>query len=86
MYALISQKFVEAKISLVPQMSSCPKNERVDKWVDQDEGLELVHSMEAFELIQEHLSLVLGGKGGSQSIDQNAVAQISKPRQCTATF
>ena len=77
MYALISQKFVEAEISLVPQMSSCPKNERVDKWVDQDEDLELV---QAFELIREHLSLVLGGKGGSQSIDQNAVAQISKLR------
>jgi len=77
MYALISQRFVEAGISFVPQIPTCAKNQRVDTWPAQDKELETVHSDAALELIREHLSLVLGAKGGS---DQNATAQISKLR------
>lgn len=77
MYALISQRFVEAGISFVPQIPTCAKNQRVDTWPAQDKELERVHSDAALELIREHLSLVLGAKGGS---DQNATAQISKLR------
>eukprot|EP00250_Pteridium_aquilinum_P006706 c16570_g1_i1 orf=251-1510(+) len=77
MYALISQKFVEAGISFVPQIPTCSRNQRVDTWPPQDMELESVHSDAALELIREHLSLVLGGRGRS---DQNATAQISKLR------
>ncbi|MCO5578327.1 hypothetical protein L7F22_032168 [Adiantum nelumboides] len=79
-YALISQKFVEAGISFVPQISTSSKNQRVDTWLPQDEELESVHSDAALDLIREHLNLVLGGRGGTDTTDQKSTAQISKLR------
>lgn len=80
MYALISQRFVEAGICMVPTMSSSPRSQRVDNWPAQDQELESVHSDEALEMIREHLSLVLGVRGASDSLDEATMAQISKLR------
>lgn len=79
MYALVSQRFVEAGISMVPKISSTPGNQKVDHWPVQEKELEDVHSHEAFEMIREHLALVLGGRA-SDSLDQNIMVQISKLR------
>lgn len=80
MYALICQRFSEAGISFVPQISACSKNQRVDTWLPQDHELELVHSDAALELIREHLNLVLGGRGSGDTTNQKSTAQISKLR------
>ncbi|KAI5073336.1 hypothetical protein GOP47_0011349 [Adiantum capillus-veneris] len=80
MYALICEKFVEAGISFVPQISKSSKNQRVDTWLPQDDELESVHSFAALELIREHLNLVLGGRGSADTTDQKSTAQISKLR------
>lgn len=55
------QKFVENDISMIPRITatSDPVG-RVDFWPNQEHKLESVHSPEAFEMIQSHLSLVLG--------------------------
>ncbi|XP_034676602.1 UV-B-induced protein At3g17800, chloroplastic [Vitis riparia] len=60
-YCLIVQKFVEKNISMIPKISatSDPAG-RVDFWPNQEQKLESIHSPEAFEMIQSHLSLVLG--------------------------
>ncbi|KAL5551079.1 hypothetical protein UlMin_001255 [Ulmus minor] len=60
-YSLIVWKFVENSISMIPKISptSDPAG-RVDFWPNQEHKLERVHSPEAFEMIQSHLSLVLG--------------------------
>lgn len=60
-YCLIVQKFVENDISMIPKIreTSDPVG-RVDFWPNQEQKLESVHSPEAFEMIQSHLSLVLG--------------------------
>lgn len=60
-YCLIVQKFLEKNISMIPKVSttSDPAG-RVDFWPNQEQKLESVHSPEAFEMIQSHLSLVLG--------------------------
>lgn len=60
-YCLIVQKFVDNEISMIPKVSatSDPAG-RVDFWPNQEHKLESVHSTEAFEMIQSHLSLVLG--------------------------
>ncbi|KAK3182896.1 hypothetical protein Dsin_030182 [Dipteronia sinensis] len=60
-YCLIVQKFVDNNISMIPKITatSDPAG-RVDFWPNQEQKLESVHSPEAFEMIQSHLSLVLG--------------------------
>lgn len=60
-YCLIVQKFVENEISMIPKISATSDpTGRVDFWPNQEQKLESVHSSEAFEMIQSHLSLVLG--------------------------
>ncbi|KAF8380776.1 hypothetical protein HHK36_028270 [Tetracentron sinense] len=60
-YCLIVQKFMDSSISMIPTISvSSDPTGRVDLWPNQEHKLESVHSPEAFEMIQSHLSLVLG--------------------------
>ncbi|VVA22864.1 PREDICTED: UV-B-induced [Prunus dulcis] len=60
-YCLIVQKFIENDISMIPKISSTSDpTGRVDFWPMQEKKLESVHSPEALEMIQSHLSLVLG--------------------------
>ncbi|XP_022738827.1 UV-B-induced protein At3g17800, chloroplastic isoform X2 [Durio zibethinus] len=62
-YCLIVQKFVDNEISMIPKiMATSDPTGRVDFWPNQEEKLESVHSPEAFEMIQNHLSLVLGDR------------------------
>uniref|UniRef100_A0A0D6R3H1 UV-B-induced protein At3g17800, chloroplastic n=1 Tax=Araucaria cunninghamii TaxID=56994 RepID=A0A0D6R3H1_ARACU len=76
-YALIVQKFMDAGVSLIPNIStSDPITGRVDTWSKQDHKLERVHSPEAFEMIKNHLALVFGNR----MLDTNAIAQIGKLR------
>lgn len=52
---------MDNNISMIPPLSvpSDPTG-RVDYWPNQEQKLESVHSAEVFEMIQSHLSLVLG--------------------------
>lgn len=78
LYALVVQKFMDANVSLIPTIgpSSTESSGQVDTWPSQDEKLEQLHSPEAYEMIQNHLTLILGNRVG----DSTAVAQISKLR------
>ncbi|RRT77667.1 hypothetical protein B296_00000846 [Ensete ventricosum] len=77
LYALVVQKFVEADVSLVPAISrSADPSGKVDQWPPEDEKLERLHSTEAYEMIKNHLALILG----QRLSDTNAVAPISKLR------
>ena len=63
MYCLTVQKFVENEISMLPKISETSNpTGQVDFWPNQEHKLEAVHSPEAFEMIQSHLSLVLGDR------------------------
>ncbi|KAM7525476.1 hypothetical protein LguiA_015378 [Lonicera macranthoides] len=61
-YCLIVQKFLEKEISMIPKVSTTTSDPagRVDFWPNQEQKLESIHSPEAFEMIQSHLSLILG--------------------------
>lgn len=60
-YCLIVQKFVDKGISMIPPLLvPADPTGRVDTWPNQEQKLESVHSAEAFEMIQSHVSLVLG--------------------------
>ncbi|XVF09383.1 hypothetical protein REPUB_Repub07fG0088100 [Reevesia pubescens] len=78
LYALVVQKFMDANVSLVPAItpSSTDPPGRVDTWPSQEDRLEQLHSPEAYEMIQNHLALILGNRLG----DSTSVAQISKLR------
>ncbi|KAM7471058.1 hypothetical protein LguiA_009241 [Lonicera macranthoides] len=78
LYALVVQKFMDANVSLIPAvtLSSSDSSSRVDSWQGQDKNLEGLHSPEAYEMIQNHLALILGNRLG----DSTSVAQISKLR------
>ncbi|XP_065849436.1 UV-B-induced protein At3g17800, chloroplastic isoform X2 [Euphorbia lathyris] len=79
LYALVVQKFMDADVSLVPSIapsSSANPSGQVDTWPTQDKKLEQLHSPEAYEMIQNHLSLILGNR----IADSSTVAQISKLR------
>ncbi|GAB4834787.1 hypothetical protein Ancab_033055 [Ancistrocladus abbreviatus] len=61
LYCLIVQKFVENDISMIPTISpTSDPTGRVDFWPNQEQKLESIHSPEAFEMIQSHLTVVLG--------------------------
>lgn len=78
LYALVVQKFMDANVSLVPSIapSASDSSGRVDAWPSQDDKLQRLHSPEAYEMIQNHLSLILGNRLD----DSSSLAQISKLR------
>ncbi|CAH8284669.1 unnamed protein product [Eruca vesicaria subsp. sativa] len=78
LYALVVQKFMEANVSLVPSItpSSSDPSGRVDTWPTKVDKLEKLHSSEMYEMIHNHLALILGPRMG----DLTSVAQISKLR------
>ncbi|KAL9259671.1 UV-B-induced protein, chloroplastic-like protein [Drosera capensis] len=61
LYCLAVHKFVENGISMIPKIkpTSDPTG-RVDFWPNQEQKLVSIHSTEALEVIQSHLSIVLG--------------------------
>lgn len=60
-YCLVAWKFVENNISMIPKITeTSDPTGQVDFWPHQEQKLESVHSPEAFEMIQSHLSLVIG--------------------------
>lgn len=67
---------------MIPKVSSTSSDPtgRVDFWPNQEQKLEAVHSAEAFEMIQSHLSLVLGERvvGPLQSIVQISKIKLGK--------
>ncbi|KAK9278321.1 hypothetical protein L1049_027886 [Liquidambar formosana] len=75
LYALVVQRFMDANVSLIPTIIPDPSG-RVDSWPSQDEKLQQLHSSEAYEMVQNHLALILGNRLG----DSTSVAQISKIR------
>ncbi|XP_050378597.1 UV-B-induced protein At3g17800, chloroplastic [Argentina anserina] len=76
LYALVVQKFMDANVSLVPSIAPAGSDPsgRVDAWPSQDDKLQRLHSPEAYEMIQNHLSLILGNRLD----DLTSLAQISK--------
>ncbi|KAH9621471.1 hypothetical protein KSS87_020512 [Heliosperma pusillum] len=65
LYMIISYRFSEIRVSLVPSLSRCLYNGRLEILPSKDWELESIHSPEILELVREHLSVVLGWKPGS---------------------
>lgn len=77
LYTLVVQKFVESGISLVPALTqSTDVSGRVDNWPTEEGKLERLHSPEAYEMIENHLTLILGNRFS----DSATLPPISKLR------
>ncbi|KAJ0981241.1 hypothetical protein J5N97_009496 [Dioscorea zingiberensis] len=79
LYTLIVQKFMDAGVPLVPALSQgqlAQQSGKVDHWPSAEEKLQRLHSQEAYEMIKNHLSFILG----QRLEDSNAIAPISKLR------
>ncbi|XP_031493108.1 UV-B-induced protein At3g17800, chloroplastic-like [Nymphaea colorata] len=78
LYALVVQKFMDADVPLISSISSSSSDPtaKVDTWPPQDQKLQKVHSPEAYEMIKNHLALILGNR----LQDSSSIAQISKLR------
>ncbi|XP_019423678.1 PREDICTED: UV-B-induced protein At3g17800, chloroplastic-like [Lupinus angustifolius] len=81
MYCSIVHNFLDNNISMIPKISTASDpTSQVDFWPNQELKLEAVHSEEAFEMIQSHLSLVLGERfvGPLQTIVQISKIKLGK--------
>ncbi|CAL9106803.1 unnamed protein product [Musa textilis] len=75
-YCLIVQKFMEKEIDMIPTVTTSPDpTYQVDSLPNQEHKLESIHSPDALEMIQSHLTLILGERVGGPL---NTVVQISK--------
>ena len=62
-YCLVAWNFVENNITMIPRISSTSDpTGRVDFWPNQEHKLEAIHSPEAYEMIQSHLTIVFGDR------------------------
>ncbi|KAJ8558273.1 hypothetical protein K7X08_005039 [Anisodus acutangulus] len=78
MYMLISYKFSGIRVHLVPRLSKCMYNGRLEIWPCKDWELESIHSCEVLEMVREHLTTVLGWKEKSNVVDNWAPTRVQK--------
>lgn len=76
MYMLIFFKFSEIRVPLVPKLSRCIYNSRLEIWPSKDWELESVYSFEVLEMIREHVFTVIGLRANSSVTDSWATTEI----------
>lgn len=73
---LIIFKFSEIRVPLVPKLSRCIYNSRLEIWPSKDWELESVYSFEVLEMIREHVFTVIGLRANSSVTDSWATTEI----------
>lgn len=66
---LIVHKFSEIEVPMVPRLSRCISDERLEIWPSKDRELESIHSFEVLEMVREHISTIVGWRGKSNITD-----------------
>ncbi|KAE8695296.1 3-glucanase family protein [Hibiscus syriacus] len=79
MYILIFYNFSEYRVPLVPKLSSCIYNCRLEILPSKDWELESMHSVEVLEMVREHVSAVIGLRTNSSVTDNWATTEIQRP-------
>ncbi|XP_073144289.1 UV-B-induced protein At3g17800, chloroplastic isoform X2 [Henckelia pumila] len=82
MYMLIYYKFSEIGVYPVPRISQCVYNGRLEIWPSRDWELESIHSIEAVEMVREHLNDVVGVRANSNVTESWAITEIERLRLC----
>ncbi|XP_057964845.1 UV-B-induced protein At3g17800, chloroplastic [Malania oleifera] len=78
MYMLIIYKFSDIRVSLVPRLSKCIYNGRLEIWPSKDWELESIYNIEVLEMIREHITAVVGLRAKASVSDNWATTQIQR--------
>ncbi|XP_023513957.1 UV-B-induced protein At3g17800, chloroplastic-like [Cucurbita pepo subsp. pepo] len=76
MYMLIFYRFSEIRVNLVPKLSRCVYNGRLEIWPCKDWELESIYELEVLEMIKEHITTVIGLRADSSVTDNWAMTNI----------
>lgn len=82
MYMHIFYKFSEMRVNLVPRLSKCAYNGRLEIWPSKDWELESIHSAEVLPIVREHLRAVVGCRASSNVKDSWATTEVQRFRLC----
>ncbi|XP_043711327.1 UV-B-induced protein At3g17800, chloroplastic-like isoform X2 [Telopea speciosissima] len=80
MYMLIVRRFSEIKVDMVPRLSRCINNGRIEGLLSKDRELESIYSIEVLEMVREHVSTILGWRGKS-NISENWINRTTTQMQ-----
>ncbi|CAL1361681.1 unnamed protein product [Linum trigynum] len=78
MYMMVLYRFSEIRVPLVPKLSKCVYNGRLEIWPAKDWELESIHSFDVLEMIKEHVSTVIGLRSDSSVTDTWATTEIQQ--------
>ncbi|KAL0925468.1 hypothetical protein M5K25_003800 [Dendrobium thyrsiflorum] len=67
MYMLIVHSFSKINVPMIPNLSKCMSNGKLDIWSSKDQELGSIHGMELLEMVREHLSNILRLQGKCDS-------------------
>lgn len=76
LYMLIIHRFSEIRVNLVPKLSRCVYNGRLEIWPCKDWELESIYELEVLEMIKEHITTVIGLRADSSVTDNWAMTNI----------
>uniref|UniRef100_A0A0V0I7A6 Putative F21O3.2 protein-like n=1 Tax=Solanum chacoense TaxID=4108 RepID=A0A0V0I7A6_SOLCH len=82
MYMLISYQFSGIRVRLIPRLSKCMYNGKLEIWPCKDWELESIHSCEVLEMVREHLTTVLGWQEKSNVADNWTPTEVQKFKLC----
>ncbi|KAK1426925.1 hypothetical protein QVD17_15605 [Tagetes erecta] len=78
MYMLILYKFTELKVHIIPRLSKCIYNSRLEILPSKDWELESIHSFEILEMVRDHLTSVIGWTSDFSVTDSWATTKIKR--------
>lgn len=78
MYFLIVHNFYQAKVPLIPNLSKCINDGRLEIWSTKYQELESVHEPEVLEMVREHLANILRWTGKSETVVNWTMLKIKK--------
>lgn len=79
---LVLHKFSEMRVHLVPRLSRCVCNGRLEIWPSKDWELESIHSFEVLQMVREHLNAIIGCRADSNVTDSWATTEIQRLHLC----
>nr|XP_043609910.1 UV-B-induced protein At3g17800, chloroplastic [Erigeron canadensis] len=82
MYMLICYKFSDLNVHLIPRLSKCIYNNRLEVLPSKDWELESIHNFEILEMIRNHLTSVIGWRSDFSVTDNWATTKINRRDLC----
>lgn len=82
MYTIICYGFSGIRVHMVPQISKCIYNNRLEIWPTKSWELTSIHSLEVQQMIKDHLTQLVGWKANAPITAEWATTQVSYSELC----